>query len=109
MAKKTPHGYDWEGVPSEGLTPVREGDNYFHIRADGQPAYSQRYSQVGAFSDGLASACKDMVRFFHIKTNGSPAYQRFFTRVGPFINGRAFVQTPQGKEIHIRPDGTEIA
>jgi len=44
---------------SEGLAGVAAGDDYFHIKKDGTPAYPQRYKDVGSFNDeGLAWVCQ---------------------------------------------------
>ena len=101
--------YDHVGVFSEGMYVVRKGEQYFHVREDGKPAYTQRYSHVGPFYDGFAVVCKDGRRFFHILNNGSPAYRRFFSKAGPLIRGRAAVTTPDGKDIYINTAGIQIA
>jgi len=54
----------------EGLARARKGDKWFHIRFDGTPAYTQRYTWVGSFSEGLALVRRDG-RQFHIRLDGT--------------------------------------
>ena len=65
-------GYDYVDPFYEGLARVRKGEECFHIRPDGQPAYQERYDYVDPFSEGLAWVRKGK-EWFHIRPDGSRA------------------------------------
>lgn len=58
--KKNPSRKDLLGMFHEvgsfccGLATARKGDEWFHIKRDGKPAYPERYKEVGNFECSLA-------------------------------------------------------
>lgn len=92
-----------------GLRKAVSDLGYFHVDADGHPAYAQRYKYVGNFFCQRAVAL-DKNGYFHIKTDGSPAYKdRYdcayeFTMATPNIC-LAVVMDQKNRCFHIDPDG----
>ncbi|HOC53735.1 MAG TPA: hypothetical protein PKM85_01935 [Candidatus Pacearchaeota archaeon] len=77
------YGLNWIGriVDIHGLVRAKRGSKYFHVRyADGTPAYTARFAQVGNFQeDGLAPAkSREDKKFLHIRLDGTPAYTARF-------------------------------
>ncbi len=64
------YGYDAVDSFSEGLAWVRKGEEWFHIRPDGTPAYAERYDIVSSFSGGLARVQRGKEEF-HIRPDGT--------------------------------------
>jgi hypothetical protein len=81
---------------------------WLHIRrADGAPAYPQRYDYVGHFSaEGLAHV-KLGDKWFHIHTDGSPAYTERYDSAGWFHDGLAWV-TLDGEGFDIDTNGARV-
>ncbi len=53
----------------EGLSWIRKDGKQYHVRADGTPAYEERFDYVSSFFDGVAHATKDGESFL-IDHNG---------------------------------------
>lgn len=92
-----------------GLRKAKSNLGFFHVNADGQPAYAQCYRYVGNFFCERAIAL-DKEGFFHIKMDGSPAYNnRYdgayeFTMTAPNIC-LAIVMNHKNRCFHIKPNG----
>ena len=71
------------GLFFEGLADAIDEKGQFHITADGQPAYANRFEHVGHFRCQLAQA-EDASGHFHIKPDGRPAYKLRGLENGPF-------------------------
>ncbi|NBX85833.1 MAG: WG repeat-containing protein, partial [Proteobacteria bacterium] len=70
---KQKFNYTSIGPFHEGLAWAVQDGKYFHIRPNGNPAYTARYDAVGHFHEGLARARQDG-KYFHIRLDGNPAY-----------------------------------
>jgi len=68
-------GHGYVGEFREGFAPVHDNDNYYHVDANNNPAYSRRFKFVGPFSNGTAPA-KDELGWFHIYPDGSDVYSQ---------------------------------
>jgi hypothetical protein len=101
---KKQFGYDDVSPFFEGLARVRKDGQRFHIRRNGQPAYSEKYEYVDSFSEGLAACARKKGQWFHIRPDGQPAYSERYDRVGPFLKGLAWAQK-NGQCFQIRYNG----
>ena len=96
--------YDHIHLFREGLAVAWKGDERFHVRPDGTPAYEARYDHVGFFSEGLAVAHNNG-QWFHIHRDGTPAYEARYDYVSNFRVELARARK-DNKRFFIRPDGT---
>lgn len=102
------HGFAQVKGFSEGLACVRNADYQWthHILPNSQPAYGNRFQNVGRFFEGLADA-QDETGSFHITPKGEPAYKKRFISVGHFSQGVAVARDESGC-FHIYPDGKSL-
>ena len=76
---------------------MRDADgHYFHIRADGTPAYEQRYRYAGDFRDGFAVVQGEDGRHGHIDPSGNLLHGRWFLDLDVFHKGYARARDEQG-------------
>jgi 2-polyprenyl-3-methyl-5-hydroxy-6-metoxy-1,4-benzoquinol methylase len=87
-----------------GLAPVQDGEEAWHIRVDGSPAYHQRHLRTYGFYEDLA-AVVDRKGWLHIRPDGSPIYASRFDWCGNFQGGRCTVREHDGGYLHITPEG----
>ena len=73
-----------------GLAAVTDESGSYHIDFLGRPLYSERYEEVGDFSDCTAWV-KTADGFFYIDENGSRINSETYTRVSDFSNKVAAV------------------
>ena len=65
--------YDFVGVfTQDGLAVARKGDDWFHIKQDGTPAYKEKYRGVRPFINGVAEVFVGTKKF-RIRPDGSTA------------------------------------
>ena len=90
-----------------GLAPAKLNGRWFHIKPDGEPAYSHRFELAFGFYDGLATVKKGG-EWFHIKPDGSRAYGRGFSWCGNYQQGLCTVRDQDGGYHHIGLDGYDV-
>lgn len=93
-----------------GLRKAVSDLGYFHVDADGNAAYTQRYKYVGNFYHERATALDYNDKHFHIKMNGLPAYTERYDAVYDFTITPsriclALVMNRKNRCFHIDPDG----
>jgi SAM-dependent methyltransferase len=82
-------------------------DSSHHTRADGTPAYKERFDEVLKFhAPGLAPVSRAAMAW-HIDASGEPAYHQRFKRTFGFYEGAAAVIAEDGWH-HIRTCGSAI-
>lgn len=86
------------------LAPVRFGEDAWHIRPNGTPAYAARYRRCFGFYEGRATAI-DAGGWLHIDATGAPISRLRYAFAGNFQGGRAVVCDLDGHYLHIDPDG----
>ncbi|MFA6190571.1 MAG: hypothetical protein WC711_03665 [Candidatus Staskawiczbacteria bacterium] len=69
--------HDFVGKPSEGLSSVRDGKDWYHVDSQNVPAYNQRYLFVGDFSGGVAKV-RDALGYFYIYPDGREVFSERF-------------------------------
>lgn len=84
---------------------VVENDQWFHIKADGLPLYTQRYAFAGNFQNDISIVCDTQNRYFHINTSGEILYPEKWLYSGDFREGFAVVQNADGFSSHINQCG----
>lgn len=87
-----------------GLAPVKENGEWFHIKPNGQKAYSQTFDQAFGFYDERATVVLDD-EWFHIKPDGRDAYERRFSWCGNFQQELCSVCDKSGLYHHIKLNG----
>jgi len=90
-----------------GLAPVRLTSLAWHIDAQGDDAYPQRFERTFGFYDELA-AVQLAGEWFHITRCGDPAYAQRFAWCGNFQEHRCAVRSPDGRYHHIDPSGVAL-
>lgn len=72
--------YKFVGKPGDnGLRAVCDRSNkWFHVNEDGIPAYKERYSWVGRFTNGQASVSNKNRENFCINTEGKIVNKKVF-------------------------------
>jgi hypothetical protein len=70
---------------------VDKDSKWFHIHADGTPAYEQRYDVTGDFHEERAVAAIGE-KWFHICLDGQPSYSKTYDHVSQFSNGVAMAR-----------------
>lgn len=83
--------YDFVDNFSGGLARAQLAGKWFHIRPDGQPAYSQRYLFVGNFFDEKLAMARDERGYLHINKDGMPISCQRYVSVSSFDGGVALV------------------
>ena len=106
--------YDSVGGFNEGLARVEKGNEWFHIRPDGEPAYTERFDSVEVFHEGLAEDFSEGLaqarmgdECFHIRPDGEPTYTERYDSITAFHEGLAQVRK-NGEFFNIRPDGSRV-
>ncbi len=87
-----------------GLAAVRSGREAWHITADGDAAYPQRFLRSFGFYEGRA-AVVDRDGWHHVLPNGRPAYAARHAWCGNYQEGRCPVRLAEGHYRHIGVDG----
>lgn len=87
-----------------GLAPVRQEGQAWHIRHDGSAAYARRFIRCFGFYDGLAAVVA-ADGWHHITVTGEDAYSERYAWCGNFQASRCTVRDFQGKYYHIKQDG----
>ncbi len=103
---KSIHNYRfaWAGNFQEGRCVVRNFEGqYFHIRRDGTPAYSETYRYVGDFKYGIAVAYTNEYAI-HIDKNGKKIHNKKFEELGVFHKGFAIAKDENGY-FHVDKNG----
>jgi len=117
---KKKFNYTFVGIWKEGLAKARQNGNWFHIRPDGSPVYSQRYDYADDFLNGFAGVRKGDL-WSHIKTDGTLAHGQWFLwvldfKIKPGLEEEGLLATvrnqdngrKKGETFEIRPDGTRL-
>lgn len=86
-----------------GLAAVARDGVWWHIAADGTPAYTRRFHRAFGFYEGLAAVVDDS-GWYHIHPTGEPAGPHRFAWCGNFREERCPVRTSCGYR-HIDPTG----
>ena len=87
-----------------GLAPARRGDEAWHIRLDGSPAYDNRFRRTFGFYEGLAAVIASD-GWYHIHPDGSELDAARYDWCGNFQGGRCTVREDGGTYLHITPEG----
>jgi hypothetical protein len=88
-----------------GFAAVKLAKEWFHIRIDGLPAYSQRYVFVGNYQNDIAVVCDHDGYYFHIDKQGFHLYDAKWRYCGDFREGIAVIQAINGYSSHIDSNG----
>ena len=88
-----------------GLAPVKRGDEAWHVRPDGDAAYSRRFIRTFGFYEGFATV-QAMDGWHHIRPDGSDAYTERYDWCGNFQGGRCTVRLRNGRYRHVLADGS---
>ena len=109
--------YDFVGRVDQGLISVVSGGMHGYIDRSGKEVIPPRFSELGAFADGLAAAQADANREGYIDTSGAWVIQPIFARAGSFQHGLAVAQREftgpyvyidrTGKTVYTFPPGQE--
>jgi len=62
--------FDWMGIFQEGLAAVEKDGKQYHIRRNGNAAYTKRFDWVGLFNNGSAEV-RDGGQFHRIRPDGT--------------------------------------
>lgn len=89
------------------IYPLPCPDGTYHVNADGRPAYTARFRQVGKFHDPGMAPAKDEIGWLHINPDGQPAYDHRYEHVWGFYHNRAAVKITGGYT-HIDVLGTPV-
>ncbi len=87
-----------------GLAPVVHESGAFHISADGEAAYPDRFVQTWGFYEGRA-AVQDEAGWFHILADGRPIAQERYAWCGNFQAGRCAVRMLDDGYAHLTESG----
>lgn len=87
-----------------GLAPVRMGDDAWHVRLDGSPAYSRRFLQTFGFYEGRA-AVESSSGWHHILPDGSDLYAERLAWCGNFQGSRCTVRDEGWRYHHLTLEG----
>ncbi|ODS23106.1 methyltransferase [Candidatus Endobugula sertula] len=93
-----------------GLAPVRRGSKAWHIRVDGQAAYSCRFMRTFGFYEGRAAIIESTEEdsWCHIDTAGRSVYRQRYTWCGNFQGQRCTIRDAEGMYYHIDYDGQAV-
>lgn len=87
-----------------GLAPVHRNGNAWHIHADGQDAYPNRFNRTFGFYEGFAAVISEN-GWHHINPDGTDAYSGRYAWCGNFQCGRCTVRDFDDHYFHITPEG----
>jgi hypothetical protein len=87
-----------------GLSPVRRGDEAWHIHPDGRAAYARRFRRTFGFYEGFAAVMGDN-GWHHIAPDGADAYPQRYAWCGNFQGGRCAVREHDGRYLHVTGEG----
>jgi shikimate kinase len=90
-----------------GLAPVRLDGKWFHIRSNGDQAYTHKFDLAFGFYEERA-AVKQGGKWFHIKPDGSKLYDRSYSWCGNYQQGLCAVRDHEGGYHHIDLDGYDV-
>jgi len=80
---------------------VVQDNNWFHLTAKGERAYSFSFSWTGNYQENLCTVRDSDNNYFHIDLNGNRIYTDNFIYCGDFKDGIACVKTANGLHRHI--------
>lgn len=90
-----------------GLAPVEDESGWYHITAEGEPLYSERYLRTFGYYCGFAAVtAKDGC--FHIGTDGKPLYAERYAWCGNFQENICTVRDFGNNYFHIGADGRRL-
>jgi len=87
-----------------GLAPVRDESGAYHINAQGDPAYSQRFMRTFGFYEGRA-AVQTVSGWYHIREDGSELYRERFSWCGNYQQRLSVVKDLKGNFFHLDLEG----
>lgn len=87
-----------------GLAPVTMGGKAWHIRLDGEDAYTERFERSFGFYCEVAAVSK-AGDWFHITPNGQALYPERYSFVGNFQSACCVVCDAMGRYFHIDLQG----
>ncbi len=90
-----------------GLAPVSDHSGSYHIDADGNPAYPQRFIRTFGFYEGKA-AVQSTDGWYHILPDGTPLYEGRYAWCGNFQQSRCAVKDLEGLYFHITQAGDRV-
>lgn len=91
-----------------GIAAVKDHTGAYHITAEGQPLYPQRYLRSFGFYCGRAAVVSSQ-GWFHINEEGREMYQHRFAWAGNYQEGICPVRLESGAYIHINTDGVRLS
>lgn len=90
-----------------GFAAVRRGNEAWHIRPDGSPAYARRFGRTFGFYEGVAAVVSGG-DWHHITTDGLDLSADRYAWCGNFQSGRCTVRTHDGAYLHIDAAGRPV-
>ena len=81
---------------------------YFHLTAQGTPAYTERYRYAGDYRDGIAVVQREDGKHTHIDCSGSLVHGRWFLDLDVFHKNHARACDTQGWH-HVDMDGEPLS
>jgi len=92
---------------SPGLAPVIDVTGSYHINADGNPVYNERFTRTFGYYCNLA-AVAHQDDWFHLNVFGEKAYSGSFAWVGNYQEDLCTVRDRQNVYFHINKSGQRI-
>jgi hypothetical protein len=90
-----------------GIAPVKDKSGAFHLDADGNDLYTQRYERTFGFYCNRA-AVKEGLDWFHINEKGIRTYTQTYAWVGNYQENMCTVRDSQNNYFHIDLQGNRI-
>ncbi len=78
---------------------------WFHLKTNGEPLYSKRYSWTGNYQEKLCTVRNHEGSYYHIDLSGKKCYREHYRFAGDFRDGYAVVQNLEGLSTHINREG----
>lgn len=89
----------------EGRASVQDGEDWFHILADGRSLTCVNYAWCGNFQGKRCTVRRCDGRYLHIDADGIPIADSTWKYAGDFRDGIAVVQGDDGLSTHIDANG----
>lgn len=90
-----------------GIAPVKDTTGAYHIDANGNPCYSNRYQRTFGYYCNRAAVNTDE-NWFHLNERGGKAYEEVFSWTGNYQENICSVRNMDNRYFHIDLNGSKI-
>jgi hypothetical protein len=92
---------------SPGLAPVKDNSGAYHIDANGNELYPNRYSRTFGYYCNCAAVVENN-NWFHINEKGQRAYSTYYAWTGNYQENICTVRNDENQYFHIDLNGNKI-